>query len=517
MSDLEIRSIELRSDAENGTVEGYAIRYDDTANIGGRYSERVERGAIQDSGAIKFFWNHSEPIGRVIESEDRDDGFWIKARVSDTAAGRDALTLLRDGVIDKFSIGFAPVEHREDEDGVLVRTAIDLREVSAVPFPAYANASVSQVRAADSATPDALKEATLVTDTATNPDLSEVRETIEDLERRMSAFTAAPRDEEVVEHRSAGTLLRAAVKGDDSALASLNDVQERAYTGGVLADGGSTLKKGWVGDLTRFVESNSSLRGLFATGTLPDEGNYIEYAELASNSVVVGKQAAEGDPLPYGKITLTTKTAPVSTFGGYIQLSRQAIERSSINILDASFRAQAIATGKAVNNSFRTVFTETYSTQLAAGNKVGISQLDAPVEEWLEAVVDAAVRFDAEGLSMDALVVTADIYKALLTLTDAEGRPVFLVTGNGTNNVGTADLIGLSGNLAGLRVVLDPGQPLAAVAAFVNRNAIRSYVSPVTRLQDTNVINLTEDFSLYYYAAFAAEIPAGVVALEIEA
>ena len=48
-------------------------------------------------------------------------------------------------------------------------------------------------------------------------------------------------------------------------------------------------------------------------------------------------------------------------------------------------------------------------------------------------------------------------------------------------------------------------------SAFVNSNAIRFYTSPIVRLQDENIINLSKDFSVYTYAAIADEIPAAVV------
>lgn len=51
----------------------------------------------------------------------------------------------------------------------------------------------------------------------------------------------------------------------------------------------------------------------------------------------------------------------------------------------------------------------------------------------------------------------------------------------------------------------------SAAGAFANSRALRSYVAPVTRLQDENIINLSKQYSVYNYAAFAPEIPAALV------
>jgi hypothetical protein len=87
-----------------------------------------------------------------------------------------------------------------------------------------------------------------------------------------------------------------------------------------------------------------------------------------------------------------------------------------------------------------------------------------------------------------------------------------LVTGAGSNNVGSINVTGLGGSLASVTVVVDP-KLSAGDVAFVNRSAIREYTSPVVRLQDENIINLSKDFSVYMYSAVATEIPAGIVAV----
>lgn len=519
MSQLEIRELEIRAvDQEERTVTGIAVPYGQTISLG-YMNERFAEDSVELADTTQLFWRHEEPIGKVLSGKSTKEGFEITARISETPRGNEAYTLVRDGVINKFSIGFEPVEHKVEED-TIVRTKVLVREVSLVPLPAYSGASLTEVRS-DSQDltntevlqelPENTKESIMENkETMTAEDLNEVRESVTNLERKFEvALNKTEASAPVADTRSAGEVLKAIAKNDESTI--------RAYTGGTTAD--AVVMNGWVGDLTRIIDEAAVLRGVFSTGTLPSEGNYIEYAQLKSNTMDIDVQAAEGDDLVFGKIQQELKTAPVKTLGGYTTLSRQEIERSSINILDASLRAQAIQAGKALNLQFRTAYKTAVEDAIDDGNAVVLgsaaSFAAATYSDWLDAIVDATVKFQNQGLSLDTLVVDATVFKTLAKLEGADGRPLLLVTGNGTNNVGSINITGLGGSLASVSVVVDPALDSGDVA-FINRNAIRMYNSPVVRLQDENIINLSKDFSVYMYSATAVELPAGIVPVVID-
>ena len=496
MSNLETREMEIRSvDTELREVSGIAVPYGQTTDLGFGVRERFEAGAAVPAADAMLFWRHDEPIGKITEHEQTEDGLIIRARISETPRGNEAYTLVRDGVISKFSIGFEPIEQRIEEDGTIVRTLANVREVSLVPMPAYEGAALQEVR---ELAPETKEEETMndivVPDTAA---LDEVRESVEMLERQVATLQVAP-SAPVVDTRSAGEVLKAIASGDENTI--------RAYTGGTTAD--AIMMNGWVGDLTRLVEEAAVMRNAFGQATLPSTGNFIEYGQLKSNTVDVDVQAAEGDDLAFGLVELETKTSPVVTYGGYSTLSRQEIERSSTNILDVTLRAQAIAAGKAINSAIRAAYVANHAVQVTADNAVAIGATPT-YASWVAAAIDAAIKFEALGLTMDALVVDPTTFKSLTALEGADGRPVFLVTGSGTNNIGELSVPGLSGSLANIPVILDAG--LTDEVAFVNRNAIRFYGSPVVRLQDENIINLSKDYSLYTYGAVAVEIPKAII------
>lgn len=517
----QYREFEIRAfDPATREVEGIAVPWGEIANIG-NFTESMERGAVKNSDDAQLWWRHREPIGLIVENRDEDAGWFIRAKISETTLGNDAHTLARDGVVKKFSIGFDPVtwetESREDGTVHVRHTEIRVGEVSLVPLPAYLGADVTNVREGTNR-----KEILMGADAPTNvtvpaQEWAEMRDKLDGLEQFRSTVSLVTKDEPVSDVRSAAEFLRAMVKGDGPTIDAYNDLWQRAYDGtqGSLQDLNGTLKPAWVGDLTRIIDEASPLVQFFARGTLPDSGMTLEYAQLKSNTVQVEEQLEEYDDLAYGKVTLEIKNAEVHTYGGWSELSRQVIERATISVLDTTLRAQAVASGKRMNKAMRAMFNAAIATQTAANNTIGIPhQNDGTYRDFINAIVDAAVKFDALGLPLDGMLANASLFKYLANLEASDGRPVLLVTGNGQNNVGTINPKALSANIANVEVTLDPGLTALNAApkgAFANKTAIRSYIGPSVRLQDENIINLSKQFSVYNYAAFANEIPAALV------
>lgn len=498
MANIEVREFDVRATStDTREVQGIAVPYNQVTNIGNFREQFAEGSAIPAEDAM-LFWRHDEPIGKITGHEQTADGLMIRAKISETPRGDEAYTLLRDGVINKFSVGFEPVEQRVEEDGTITRTSTVVREVSLVPMPAYAGATITEVR--ESAPP--IKEEEEMSEditTAAPAQDTELREAVEMLERKLETLEVAAPVAPAVDTRSAGEVLQSIAKGDENEI--------RAYAGSTTGD--SVLRNAWIGDLTRIIGDVPGVRQVFATGALPAEGNFLEYASLTSTSVAVDEQAAEGDDLTYGEIVIDSHTAPVKTFGGYSELSRQVIERSSVAFLNSTLQYQAVAAGTALNGFVRDEYLTEHAAQITAGNTVTLAATPG-YADWLNTAIDAQVKFQAQGLTMDALVVDKATFKALLNVEAADGRPVFLVTGSGSNNVGNLSVRGLSGDLASIPVVMD-----AALAsdecAFINSAALRVYSSGVARLQDENIINLTKSFSVHMFSAVAHEIPSGIV------
>jgi HK97 family phage prohead protease len=508
MSEIETRDIELRYDEDSNLVRGIAVPYNQEANIGA-YKEMFVRGAIsEDVSDVKLFYGHEEPIGKVVEGRDTDSGFEITALISDTQRGNEVRTLLKDGVLNKFSVGFVPVE-QEREGSTVKRTKVSLREVSVVPFPAYTGANITEVREDESDNTNTTKEIQMESNNE-NIEFAvrSVQDEVAELRRAVEAGVNVAAPTQTVDTRSAGQVLKAIAAGDEATI--------RAYAGNTTDN--SVMLNTFIGDLTRIVDSPIGVRGLISTGVLPASGNILEYAVLDSNDVGVGEQEAEGDDLTYGQVSLTTATAPVKTFGGYTTLTRQAIERSSVNFLDAHMRAMAVAVANNLNGFVRGGFLSQHAAHVTtAGSAVvdmgisGTALTAATYTNWLDAIVEGADKFQNRGWGIDALVVSKDVFKSLMALEGSDGRPLLLVQGNnGVNTVGQVNPLALGGSFAGLRVAVDTALGTNK-AAFVNGNAMRLYTNPVVSLTDDNIINLSRDFSVYQYAALATEAPEALV------
>lgn len=156
----------IRSDGTGRTVHGILVPYGQLARVsdgGPAYEEEFAPGAFArdiaaragDFRGVKMLYQHdrTEPIGRALELSEDASGLYGAFAISRTARGDEVLELLRDGVLDSFSIGFRPITPSPDSpiprDGRVRRTKAALREASVVTFPAYAGALVAGVRALD--------------------------------------------------------------------------------------------------------------------------------------------------------------------------------------------------------------------------------------------------------------------------------------------------------------------------------------------------------------------------------
>ena len=132
---------------------------------------------------------------------------------------------------------------------------------------------------------------------------------------------------------------------------------------------------------------------------------------------------------------------------------------------------------------------------------------------WIGGLVDSAQVLDDKSNSLDFVLVAPDVFKQAVSIVDGSDRSQ-IVAGNPSNNLGTGSVPGLSVTVAGVPFVVEHGLP-AGSAYAADRNAWTTMESPgaPVRLQDENVVNLSKDFSVYGYAAFANIHPDAIVKL----
>ena len=490
MKNIEFEVREANS--EERLVSGVAVPYNETISVGG-FQEKFERGSIPDVEDVKLFYGHKEPIGKVLRGQETEDGFVVEARISETERGNEVLTLLKDGVLNKMSVGFQAVKDRKEDD-VVVREEVALKEVSIVSFPAYKTADVLSVREDADTTPENLELKMENTDNT-----NEVREEIDALSREVASLReAAPvLSSPAPSWNSFGDFVKAVCRGDEDAVE-----MTRAYAGAVVtAEGPDSIgRDAWVNEALLLVDHGRPSLNAFRRAGLPEAGLNVDFPSVKTNTIDVDVQAAQGDTLTFGKLSLETKTTPVKTIGGWTDVSRQTIERSSVAYLSEVFRAMSLAYGKQSNELFITNLTGgTYD------QATGVAKDAAGVTG---AVADASISlYEAAGVRPQFILASSDVWKTLVTLFAEDGRPV--VGGSApVNNIGSSNLPTLSANLFGLEVIVDPALP-EGTFYIANSNAITTWESGGApyRLSDEDVTNLTNQFSVYGYIAFGTIYP----------
>ena len=506
MEEMITRSFEIRAtDTEKREVEGIAVPYNSPIEIGGGWQERFEKGAVDLTSDVKLFRDHKEVIGKVIELSETEDGLLVRAKVSETNLGNETLNLVKDGAIRSFSVGFIPLTD-EKQDKTIIRKKVDLKEISLVVFPAYDKAVVTEVREeADTAEENNQEEISMENTTDNSADIAEVRSAVEDLERKFDVLKSSKSETPAVPlFRSFGEYVKAAASGDEQALAL-----HREFTGGTTSD--SVSLNAFVDTTIRLVEKGRPTVSAFNVGALPAAGMNVEYVTVDTDTTDVTEQAAQGDDLAFGKLTLATATAPVKTYGGYSSLSRQAIERSSVAYVDATFRALAIKYAQVTNAAAR-------ATLVAGVASLGTGTVAANTFEGrVEAIAQGAADINDEtGLSPEFMLVSTDAFVDIAKV--KQGDAPLLAGFNQTNNIGTVSPTGLTGTFYGLPVVVDPS--LAAGSCYLaNGQGMVNYESAGApfRLTDDEITNLTSDFSVWGYMASTLPQPKAIVKLGLPA
>ena len=147
-------TLEIKSDSENGTFEGYGSTFN---NID-LDDDVIQKGAFLDSikgldYQIPLFYGHqydSENILGLAEVKEDERGLFVKGQIYlEDSKSKKIYNLMKNRVLKSMSIGFLTKEHsyesRETKSVRVIKKA-ELKEVSIVPFPANPKALISSVK-----------------------------------------------------------------------------------------------------------------------------------------------------------------------------------------------------------------------------------------------------------------------------------------------------------------------------------------------------------------------------------
>lgn len=494
--------------------------------------ERFEPESLRDGATGALYVQHDHLEGGISVGSwvgrNEDAGYVVYATFFDSPIGARARDLAKDGKLPYGSVGFVPDEVRQDgEVTVIVRA--ELLEVSLVTNPAYRGAVVLETR---SIKEDLEGNETLSEDMPTedetdgdteppsaddeeetevpNDALEAAQAAIDALQVRMDAVAARvdATPPAVPQFRSAGEALLAAHRGDDGARAYFRaaDATPPATEAQAAVDQQNT----WLSEAMAFQRQQRPLMSWFSSANLPERGNTVDYPGAPSTSADGdGKQDSEGANLDYVEVEIVPESAPVETFGNYARATRQAIRRGDASYLNGVLEFQQLMYARDTEAAFRTGMIAA-STSMAT-----IADLTAETKANLVALAMQAageIEDDSLGLTAEAMLVSRDVYGALAGIFDWD------FDGNGQSFTGSAGVVRQGGNIGDLPVLVIPrfGTLQMHVASSQAYRSWESSGAPFA-LQDEDIINLTNDFSLHGFMAHGTKDAEGLKRITVTA
>lgn len=511
--ELGLEHVQLRA-AEEGdghTIEGIAVPFNTVIRTWFGQEQFDPECVFDDVETAKLCYQHGEPIGRIINSESQADGLHITARISDTTEGRDAITLLRDGVLDSLSVGFIPLDYEDDANGVTHYKRVRLLETSIVSWPAYQDAKITSQRNQQTTIIERNKQV----DEETKNAITELRTDMRSLQDVVSKHQEEPQSTVGAQFRSSAEYLIALKEGDPTAF----NVQAQCRD--LISSTDTAQAATWIADDIRLIQERRKVSNMLKHDSLPDKGMSMEYYVLAQDTTKVDKQTSEGADLAFGKLKFGTRTVDINTYGGYTQLSRQVIQRANAPMLTTALAAMRNAYARTTENAVRTYLYEQIKTQRDASsdpNKIDTPQALASmtIDDWAQVIVQAAELADDRNVQLTRLGVSQDVLLKLLSLKDSGSR-FFDLSSQGSDTIGSFDLTGITGSFMRVPVQLMPKAP-TGTACFIDPEAVTVWESGgPTQLTDTDSVKLVDSYSVYGYMAVAATNPLGLIPLKFKA
>jgi phage head maturation protease len=506
-----------QGDAGERRIDAIAVPYNVYATVSGGQEVMFKPGSLPvDGKAPRVFMYHdsTKPVGIVAERVDTDEAMLASMRISRTALGDEALVLAADGVMD-VSVGVNPIEFTEDKQGRITVTKAEWMELSLVPIPAFAGATITEVAAQADTDPDE----------PTTPEVPEEEPIVE----------ATPAQAEVVEAAAIPTPALPAQPKRKFDLPTPGEYLAAMHVGGQTfanvaaaareymiskqsafeAAAGDTLTTDTPGLLPVpvlgpvFQDLNYIRPVVAAVGAraMPDAGNSKTFIRPTwTTHTSVGAQSPELSAVSATTPVIASNVISKTTVAGQVTLSIQDVDFTSPAAMEIILRdlagqyllktddiaADAIVAGGAASGATWTVTANDPSTLISS-------------------IYTAAYNILlATNFLPDHIFVAPGVWQALGAQLDVDKRPVFPYVGAaglmGVNGMGAANVtVANTFNPFGLNLVAD--RNFAAGTMVVARGAAVEFYEQVRGLMSVEVPGtLGRTFSYYgYVAAFIAD------------
>jgi HK97 family phage prohead protease len=497
-------------------IDAIAVPYNVFATVSGGQEVMFKPGSLPvDGKAPRVFMYHdsSKPVGIVAERVDTDEAMLASMRISRTALGDEALVLAADGVMD-VSVGVNPIEYTEDKQGRITVTKAEWMELSLVPIPAFAGATITEVAA----------------QAASDPDESNPQETPEE-----HPVEATPAQAEVVEAAaiptpalpaqpkrkfampSAGEYLAAFHIGGDTFrkvneafVEAAKDRQSalQAAAGDVLTtDTPGLLPVPVLGPVFQDLNYVRPVVAAVGARAMPDGGNQKTFIRPTwTTHTSIAAQSPELSAVSATTPVIASNVVSKTTLAGQVTLSVQDIDFTSPAAMEIILRDLASQYLLASDNVAADAITSGAS---ASGSTWTFNTTDPST--LITALYDAATDIlSASNFLPDHVFVSPNVWKLLGQQLDADKRPVFPYAGAaglmGVNGAGAANITQANTfNPFGLNLVVD--RNFANNTMVVAKGSAIEFYEQIRGLMSVEAPStLGRTFSYYgYVATFIAD------------
>ena len=470
------------------SISGVAVTYDETATVLDGTKVRFLQGALPVDGRDpKLYMQHdsNQIVGKVVDRVDTAQGMMFTAKISATRLGDEALTLIKDDVIDAVSVGVNPTKFSYDDDGTMVIEAADWSELSLVSEGAFSGAVITEVAASIPQTEPELElnkviptqEKIIMSEQIEQPVAEAAASTVDKLWAQPARKFNLPTPGEYMAamHIGGETFRNVAAAAKEFARSQQSALQ--AAAGDVTTgDTPGLLPVPVLGPVFQDLNFIRPVVAAVGARAMPNGGAQKTFVRpTITTHTSVAAQSSELAAASATTMVIASNTVTKTTLSGQVTLSIQDIDftdPASLNIIlndlvgeyliaSDNVAADAIAAGASASGSTWSVTANDPSSLISA-------------------MYDAATDIlNATNFLPDHVFVSPDVWQKLGAQLDGDKRPIFPYVGAaglmGVNGIGAANItVANTFNPFGLNLVAD--RNFAAGSLFVARgNAIEFY------------------------------------------
>jgi len=509
-------ALDVQAEAEETSgrreISGLAAPYQVSATVSGGESVMFAPGSLPvDGKAPKLFMYHdaSQPVGLVTERREAADGsgMLFTAKIAATAAGDEALQLAKEGVLDSVSVGVDVIDSYQMEDGTTVITLAEWRELSLVPIPAFASATITDVAASADMTPDTENDQIL----SKENEVSEVEAAAPEAAPTAPVIFAQPK--KAPRLPSAGEWMAAYHIGGDT-FSKVNaqvidwKKENQSTFEAAAGDVATTNTPGLLpvpvlGPLVQDVNFVRPVVQRLGARAYPDGGAQKTFVRpTITTHTSAGVQSAEFDAVSATTMVIAANTISKSTVAGQVTLSAQDMDFTSP-------AAMQLILNDLMGEYMLSTDNIACDNLLAAATSSGV--WDGTVTDLMKSIYDAAVDVSSNrNFFPDTIFVSPDVWGQMGQLVDGSNRPVFPYVGapglQGQNALGGGNATTWTGsNPLGLEIVVDSNFAAKTMIITNSQKAFEFY-EQIRGLMSVEVPStLGRTFSFYgYVSTFAA-------------